>query len=391
MEILEPKSSYNVVALPGDGVGPEITAQGLAVLRLVGKKLGIDFKINEIECGGHYYLEHGQEWEDGSFEACEQSDLIILGAVGHKFQGKTVMTDPGEPYEDSQLAGYAQVIGNRQKLELYANVRPVKKLEGVVHRTNSRGRFRDIWDPQDVDYVIIRENLEDAYTFECYEEGDGSLVTPIRISPKGSERVIRYGFELARKRKELRTAQGKVSGAILSAKWNAIGAHRLMLEKFREIGKEYPDIEQGEMLADAFNFSQFSTPDLFDVVIMANFPGDMASDAASYLQGGMGMAAGANTGLNHCMVEFIAGSAPKYTGQYKVNPAAGILAVKMGLEYLGERFSDMRLVNAANKVEAAVQDVILRKILTYDQNGDAKTDEVGRRVVESLDSLLEAA
>ncbi|HEX3145150.1 MAG TPA: isocitrate/isopropylmalate family dehydrogenase, partial [Pyrinomonadaceae bacterium] len=156
------KQIYYIVALPGDGIGPEVLNEGLRVLRAAGELFQIDFQIEEIECGGHYYAEHEIEWPEGSFEKCRTADAIILGAVGHEVDGKTVFTKPGKPYPEPQLAGFAQVIANRQKLDLYANVRPVKLYPGVKHKIH--GELKQVWEPGKVDYVVIRENTEDAYT-----------------------------------------------------------------------------------------------------------------------------------------------------------------------------------------------------------------------------------
>src|SRR5256712_7985075 len=193
------KESYYVVALPGDGIGPEVLSAALRVLRAVGELFQIDFRIEEIPCGGHYYAEHETEWPEGSFEKCEAADAILLGAVGHEVDRKTVFTKPGKPYPEPQLAGFAQVILNRQKLDLYANVRPVKLYPGVKHKIH--GELKQVWEPGKVDYVVIRENTEDAYTGET-KSICGGPVTPIRITRRATERVVRYAFNLARRRNQ---------------------------------------------------------------------------------------------------------------------------------------------------------------------------------------------
>src|SRR5262249_45987916 len=191
------KESYYVVALPGDGIGPEVLSCALKFLKAAGRMFQIDFQLEEIPCGGHYYAEHEVEWPAGSFEKCEKADAILLGAVGHEVDGKTVFTKPGKPYPEPQLAGFAQVILNRQKLNLYANVRPVKLYAGVGHKIH--GELKQVWEPGKVDYVVIRENTEDAYTGETSSINDGR-VTPILITRRATERVVRYAFKLARRR-----------------------------------------------------------------------------------------------------------------------------------------------------------------------------------------------
>src|ERR1051325_8527055 len=191
------KETYSIVALPGDGIGPEVLNQALRVLRTAGELFQINFRIEEIELGCHYYAEHELEWPDGSFEKCKAADAILLGAVGHEINGKTVFTKPGKPYPEPQLAGYAQVILNRRELNLYANVRPVKLYAGVKHKIH--GELKQVWEPEKADFVVIRENTEDAYTGETKEIA-GGRVTPILITRRATERVVRYAFSLARKR-----------------------------------------------------------------------------------------------------------------------------------------------------------------------------------------------
>src|SRR5215510_351812 len=189
------KQSYRIVALPGDGIGPEVLASALLVLNTVSELFKVDFEVEDIPCGGHYYDEHETEWPEGSFEKCEAADAILLGAVGHEVDGRPVFTKPGKPYPEPQLAGFAQVIGNRKKLNLYANLRPVKLYPGVKHKIH--GDLVPVWKPGKVDYVVVRENTEDAYTGET-ESIEGGRVTPIRITRSATERVVRYAFNLAR-------------------------------------------------------------------------------------------------------------------------------------------------------------------------------------------------
>ena len=332
-----PKQSYYIVALPGDGIGPEVLNEGLRVLRAVGELFQIDFQIEEIECGGHHYAKHETEWPEGSFEKCEAADAIILGAVGHEVDGKTVFTKPGKPYPEPQLAGFAQVIANRQKLDLYANVRPVKLYPGVKHKIH--GELKQVWEPGKVDYVVIRENTEDAYTGQT-NEIDGGKVTPILITRKATERVVRFAFNLARKRNQ----QLKVTCVDKS---NIIGAHRFFREVFREVGQnEFPDLKLDYAYVDAFCQWQIRNPEWYDVVVAPNLPGDIVSDNGATTAGGLGLAVGGNIGDEHAMFEPIHGSAPKHAGHDKANPLAAILSVQMMLDWLGTRHGDERLVKA---------------------------------------------
>ncbi len=376
------KESYYIVALPGDGIGPEVLSCALNVLKTAGHMLQINFQIEEIPCGGHYYAEHEIEWPEGSFEKCEQADAILLGAVGHEIDGKTVFTKPGKPYPEPQLAGFAQVILNRQKLHLYANVRPVKLYPGVKHKIH--GVLKQVWEAGKVDYVVIRENTEDAYTGETNSIEDGK-VTPIRITRKATERVVRYAFNLARRRNK----QHKVTCVDKS---NIIGAHRFFREVFREVGQsEFPDLKLDYAYVDAFCQWQIRNPEWYDVVVGPNLVGDIISDNGATTAGGLGLAVGGNIGDEHGMFEPIHGSAPKHAGKDRANPLAAILAAQMMLDWLGARHDDERLRRAAEMVEDAVVALLSEgQTLTYDLAGEEKASrcsEVGAAVEEKLKAM----
>ena len=376
------KESYYIVALPGDGIGPEVLSCALNVLKTAGHMFQIDFQIEEIPCGGHYYAEHEMEWPEGSFEKCEKADAILLGAVGHEVDGKTVFTKPGKPYPEPQLAGFAQVILNRQKLNLYANVRPVKLYPGVKHKIH--GELKQVWEAGKVDYVVIRENTEDAYTGETNAIADGK-VTPIRITRTATERVVRYAFNLARRRNK----QHKVTCVDKS---NIIGAHRFFRDVFREVGQsEFPDLKLDYAYVDAFCQWQIRNPEWYDVVVGPNLVGDIISDNGATTAGGLGLAVGGNIGDEHGMFEPIHGSAPKHAGKDRANPLASILAAQMMLDWLGTRHDDERLQRAAEMVEDAVVALLSEgQTLTYDLIGEEKASrcsEVGAAVEEKLKAM----
>lgn len=373
------KQLYRIVALPGDGIGPEVLASALGVLGAVRELFNVEFEVEEIPCGGHYYAEHETEWPEGSFEKCQAADAILLGAVGHEIDGRAVFTKPGKPYPGPQLAGFAQVIGNRKKLDLYANVRPVKLYPGVKHKIH--GKLVQVWDADKVDYVVIRENTEDAYTGETEAIEDGR-VTPIRITRRATERVVRYAFNLARRRNK----QKKVTCVDKS---NIIGAHRFFRDVFQQVGeREFPDLTLDFAYVDAFCQWQIRSPEWFDVVVGPNLVGDIVSDNGATTAGGLGLAVGGNIGDEHGMFEPIHGSAPKHAGKDKANPMAAILAMQMMLDWLAARHADDRLARAAAGVEAAVAAVLLEaKTLTYDLIGEekaARCSEVGAAVEEKL-------
>src|SRR5437016_7952629 len=282
---------------------------------------------------------------DGFFEKCGRADADLLGEVGHEVDGKTVFTKPGKPYPEPQLAGFAQVILNRRKLDLYANVRPVKLYPGVKHKIH--GELVQVWKPEKTDYVVIRENAEDAYTGETTSIPDGQI-TPIRITRRATERVVRYAFNLARRRRK----QHKVTCVDKS---NIIGAHRFFREVFREVGqRESPDLKLDYAYVDAFCQWQIRNPEWYDVVVGPNLVGHIISDNGATTAGGLGLAVGGNIGHERAMFEPIHGSAPKQAGKGRANPPAATMSVQMMLDWLGTRHEYERLQHSAERVEAAV-------------------------------------
>jgi len=211
------------------------------------------------------------------------------------------------------------------------------------------------------------------------------------ITREASERVIRFAFELCMKRKQGAPADGKKRLTCI-VKDNVLEGCRLFAKVFKEIGNEYPKVEQETAIVDAFTQWLITKPEWYNVLVTTNMFGDIVTDLASVLQGGMGMAVGANVGEAHAMFEPIHGSAPKYTGQDKVNPFAMILALKEGLNWLGEQKNDSKLRKAANVIEEAVISIIQEgKPLTYDLVGPenaAKCSDVGSAVAKRIEARL---
>jgi 3-isopropylmalate dehydrogenase len=253
------------------------------------------------------------------------------------------------------MAGWSAVIGNRTRLDLFANIRPVKLYEGVGTRIH--GRLSHPWDPAKVDMVIVRENTEGLYIGAgaiLAPGGRGEVAVDTRvITRKGSERVIRCAFELARGRSGAPADGKKRVTAIL--KDNVLKGCVLFGEVFREVGREYPNIEQETNIVDSFTQWLMTQPERYDVCVTTNMFGDIVTDLAAVLQGGMGLAVGCNVGEKHGMFEPIHGSAPQFTGQDKLNPLAMILAVKEGLAWLGRTRKAPALDAAAASIEAVVR------------------------------------
>ncbi len=369
------KSAYKIALLPGDGVGPEVVAEGKRALDAASERWGLSFKVEELPCGGEHYLRTGKEWEPEAFPFCrDEADAILLGAVGW----------PGADLPDGNIAGAGIVFGCRFGLDLYANVRPTKLFPGVRHKIGER--FLDVWDPRQVDLVIIRENTEGLYTPArgWLQRGVGELpevaIDNNVITRKGSERVVRRAFETSRRRARGSPKDG-VKRVTCVDKANVLRGSQLFRRVYDHVAGDYPDVAKDYAYIDAFTQWIVRNPEGYDVCVATNMMGDIATDLAAVLQGGMGMAAGGNVGDRHAMFEPIHGSAPKYKGQNKVNPMATILATSMMLDWLGERFGDAKLLAAAQGVEDAVAAVCAEgRTLTYDLGGAAGTREVGEAV-----------
>jgi len=382
--------SYKLVTLGGDGTGPEVMREGLRVLNAISSALDVSWSVDDVPCGGQYYLEHGdRDWPVGAEARCDAADLILLGAVGWPSPtgaGPVLM-------RDGKMAGFSPVIGNRTRLNLFANVRPVKLYEGVQHRIH--GKNKQVWTPGQVDMVMIRENTEGLYSptgGKLSPGGRTEVAIDTRvITRRASEQVIRFAFELCRRRNKGAPKDGKLRVTQL-VKDNVLHGCQLFSQVFHEVGEEYPEIEKDTAIIDAFTQWLMGQPEYYDVVVTTNMFGDIVTDLASVLQGGMGMAVGANIGRDHGMFEPIHGSAPKHAGKDKVNPIAMILAVKEGLEWLGDRKQDPRLNRAGAAIEAAVIDLLKTGApLTYDLVGEAraaKCSEVGQWISEAAVRLL---
>jgi 3-isopropylmalate dehydrogenase len=349
------KDSYDLVVLPGDGIGAEVAADARALLDTVSTAIGVGFAITEIPCGGKYYLEHGEQrdWPEGSEERCEQADAVILGAVG--WAGSD-----GQPVTmaDGKMAGWSPVIGNRMKLDLYANVRPVRCLPGMKHGIS--GRFTEVWRPDRVDMVMLRENTEGLYSGQSDTTPDHREAHDVRvITRRASDRVIRRAFEVSRKRGRGAPVDGKRRVTCI-VKHNVLAGCRLFHEVFREVGEAYPDVEKDVAIVDSFAMQVLTQPERYDVCVTTNMFGDILTDLASVLQGGMGMAVGCNLGDDHAMFEPIHGSAPPLAGKDRANPMAMLLATGEALGWLGDRWNDPRLSRANTAVDDAVAALVAR-------------------------------
>ena len=385
-------SDYRIAVLPGDGTGREVAVEAMRILDTIEANTNYGFENVIIPCGGKHYLDTGEEWAEGSFEFCrDEADAIFLGAIGH----------PGARLPNGDLAGGSVILGMRAGLDLYANVRPIKLYEGVPHKVH--GKFTQIWEPGMVDMTILRENTEGLYHSLLRRSADRALgreeytppsmdfpglegevaYDPRPISSKGTERLVKMGFDIAQTRNG--APVDGISRVSCIDKSNVTRGCQLFRRVFDEVGKSYPNIEKDYGYIDAFMQWLTRSPEHYDVVVSSNMFGDISTDLGAVLQGGMGMAASGNVGDNHAFFEPVHGSSPKHAGQNKVNPIASINSIQMMMDWLGRRNNDDGLVAVAQTIDNCVAEHLKDgKSLTYDLGGTASCSEVG----ESIASLL---
>ncbi|MCY3782209.1 MAG: 3-isopropylmalate dehydrogenase [Chloroflexi bacterium] len=318
---------HNIALIPGDGTGPEVTAEALKVLEAAAQVGGFTYDTTTLDFGGERYLRTGETLPDGAIDDLRQFDAIFLGAIGHP----------------EVLPGILEkniLLRIRFELDQYINLRPVKLYPNVETPLAGKG-------PEDIDFIIVRENTEGIYT------GMGGVQyagTPNEVSTQihcttyhGASRCVRYAFELTR-------ARARTNQLHLVAKTNVLTyVHGTWWRAFNEIGDaDFPEITRDYAHVDAATMWMVKNPEWFDVVVTENLFGDIITDLGAMIQGGMGIAAGGNVNPEGVsMFEPIGGSAPKYTGQGVINPLAAINAMQMLLDDIGEHA-------AAQRVESAV-------------------------------------
>ncbi len=349
---------YRIAVIPGDGTGPEVTREAVKVLDAAAAACGFSCEKVEYDFGGERYLRSGEILPDSAIEELRGYHAILLGAIGHP------KVKPG-------ILEKGILLRLRFELDLYINLRPVKLYPGVPTPIKDKG-------PDDIDFVVVRENTEGLYA------GAGGFLrkgTPDEVAiqesvntRKGVERCLRYAFEFtrARNRKNTLTLCGKTN--VLTY------AFDLWERAFHEIGdRDYADIKRDYAHVDAICMWMVKNPEWFDVVVTDNMFGDIITDLGAMIQGGMGIAAGGNIHPGAVsMFEPIGGSAPKYTGQNVINPMAAISACQMMLAHLGEK-------EAAERVEAAIVYVLSKKLKSMQAGAMGySTSEVGDLVAEAV-------
>lgn len=352
--------TYKIAVIPGDGIGPEVINEGIKVLEEISElNHDIKFKFTYFPWGCEFYTKHGKMMDDDGLEQLKSYDAIYLGAVGY----------PGVP---DHISLWDLLLKIRKSFNQYVNLRPIKLLNGaptVLKNCN----------PGDIDMLVVRENSEGEYA----GAGDWLFVgQPEEVvlqtgvfSRKGTERIIRHAFEIAKK--------GEKSLTSIS-KGNALNYSMVFWDEvFKEVSKDYPEVKTYSYLVDAASMFFVLDPKRFEIVVTSNLFGDILTDLGAGITGGLGLAAGANINPERefpSMFEPIHGSAPDIAGKGIANPLAAIWSCSQMLDFLGhEKWGD--------KVLNAIENLLInRNVLTPDMGGSASTQEVGDQIINVLKS-----
>jgi len=338
-------SEYKISLIPGDGIGPELTEATLKILVAVQQRFNIGLNIIHVEAGDACFEKTGLALPEETIEVIRNSHVCMKGPVG-------------ETAADV-------IVKLRIMFDLYANIRPIKAYPPIPSLKPG------------IDMVFVRENTEDVYRGIEFELEDAAICIRV-ITKKNSERIAKKAFETARRRngKKRVTAIHKANVMKLTC--------GLFARTCREVAKQYPDIAFNELYVDAASMRLIKEPETFDVFVTPNMFGDILSDEAAQLIGGLGMAPGANIGDDFALFEPIHGSAPNRAGKQTANPCSMILSAKMMFDWLGEQHNDPECLRAAQAIEDAVCETLRKGITIPDFGGDAKTIEMAEAMAKEI-------
>ncbi|MBX3671633.1 MAG: tartrate dehydrogenase [Burkholderiales bacterium] len=349
--------TYRIATIPGDGIGIEVVPEGIRVLEAAGRKFGIGFAWDEKPWSCAYYQKHGRMMPEDGLAQIRHHDAIFLGAVGY----------PGVP---DHVSLWGLLVPIRREFQQYVNLRPVRLMPGV--RSPLAGRK-----PGDIDFWVVRENNEGEYSSmggRMYGGTQEEFVTQLSVfSKRGTDRILRYAFELAktRRRKHVTSATKSNGIAITMPYWD---------ERFKAISAEYPEVQTSQFHIDILTAHFVQHPDWFDVVVGSNLFGDILSDLGPACTGTIGIAPGANINPERefpSMFEPVHGSAPDIAGKYVANPIGQIWSGAMMLAHLGE-------TEAGEAIVKAIERVLEDGPRTRDLGGSAGTAEVGKAIADAI-------
>jgi 3-isopropylmalate dehydrogenase len=372
---------YNIALIPGDGIGPEIIREGKKIIEAASSKYGLEINWIEFPFGAEHYLRTGELLPDSALKEIEDMDAIYFGAIG-------------DPRVKPGILEKEILLKIRFYFDQYINLRPIRLYKGVPCPLKDKK-------PEDINFYVVRENTEDFYVgiggrfkgranrdhlevmrklyktiiqvnFNLEEEEEIAYQIGL-ISRPGTQRVIKYAFELAQK-KNLKRVTSVDKANVLT------DIYGLWREVFEDVSTQYPDIKTEFTFVDAITMFFIQRPEWYRVVVTPNMFGDIITDLAAMIQGGLGIAAGGNINPEGVsMFEPIHGSAPDIAGKKISNPTATILSGSMMLDHLGE-------IKAAQAIEDAVEKVLSEgKVRSHDLGGNSSTEQVGNEIIKKLD------
>jgi len=359
-------ASYEIATIDGDGIGPEVCQSAVTVLK---EACGADLlSFSHYDGGANHYVRSGHVLPDETYAACQAADAILHGAAGL----------PGVTYPDGTEAGNDLHLRLRFRLDLYANVRPIRLYSGAQ---SPLGRVK----PGQIDYVIVRENTEGLYA----SRGAGVVLRDelatdtLVVTRAGIERVARFSFELARQRNGApRDGKRRVT---VCDKANILRSYAFFRRVCTEVAASYPDVDIDYAYADAITVHLLKRPDYYDVIVAENMFGDIISDLGAATIGGMGLSPSAEVGDQHGLFQGAHGSAPDIAGQNAASPLATILSGALMLRWLSDKHGNAALIDAARRVERAVEHVLDQgDYVPRDLGGAASCTDITHAVCRAL-------
>ena len=336
---------YKIALITGDGIGPELSESVISVLDTINNKLGVKIEVTKLEAGDAALKKTGKALPDATLDTIKKSDACLKAPVGESAADVIVVL--------------------RRLLDLYANIRPAKSYPNMPSLK------------ENIDMVIVRENTEDLYTGMEFDIGETTIALR-SISKSASERIARHAFETAVRRDKKKKVTCVHKSNVMRK------TDGLFAKTCEAIAKNYPQIAFEHMYVDACAMNLIRQPEAFDVIVTTNLFGDILSDEASQVVGGLGMAPAANIGDKFALFEPVHGAAFDIAGKNIANPSSFILSAKMMFEWLGTKNNDKSCHDAARKIEDAVYGIVKQGIKTKDIGGDKSTREFTQKVISRI-------
>ena len=337
-------TKYNIALIPGDGIGPELMSSAKMLLESINDKTSVKFSLTEVDAGDNALSKFGKALPDFTLDAIKKSDACLKAPVGE--------------------SAADVIIVLRRLFDLYANIRPAKSFPNIKSIS------------ENVDLVTVRENTEDVYLgWEFYANSDTVVALRV-ISEKASRRIAEYAFKTAMMRGEKKKVVSVHKANVLRK------SDGLFKNICRDVSTEFPQIEYSELYVDACAMNLIRNPESFDVIVTTNLFGDILSDEAAQVVGGLGMGPAGNIGENFSLFEPVHGAAFDIAGKNIANPSSIFLSIKMMLDWLGEKFKDPLLFTEAIKIENAIVSLLKQNYKTIDIGGKLSTSEFTRMLLD---------